>query len=266
MKITMLGTGSALATECYNTCFILSDNGKNFLVDAGGGNTILRNINHAGFTFSEIHDVFISHSHIDHILGAIWVIRIAAQRMNSGKFPGDMNIYSHDEVIPLLDEICRKLLLPYQYDYVHKRIHLITVSRNETRNIIGHDVKFFDINSARTKQFGFIMDYDRGKKLAFCGDEPCHESSLDYVRGCEWLMHESFCLYSEAEIFEPYEKHHSTVKDACITAQKLGVKNLLLYHTEDSDLAHRKERYTAEGRQYYSGNLFVPDDFETITL
>ncbi len=79
-------------------------------------------------------------------------------------------------------------------------------------------------------------------------------------------MHEAFCLCSDAEIFDPYEKHHSTVKDACITAQRLGVKNLLLYHTEDSDLPHRKERYTAEGRQYYSGNLFVPDDFETIIL
>ena len=266
MKITMLGTGSALATECYNTCFILSDKGKNFLVDAGGGNTILHNINHAGFTLSEIHDVFISHSHIDHLLGAIWVIRIAAQQMNAGKISGEMYIYSHDEVIALLDEISGKLLLPYQYDYVHKRIHLITVSKNETRKIIGHDIKFFDINSARTKQFGFIMDYDNGKKLAFCGDEPCHESSYDYVRGCDWLCHEAFCLHSEAEIFKPYEKHHSTVKDACITAQRLGVKNLLLYHTEDSDLAHRKERYTAEGRQYYSGKIFVPNDFDIIEI
>lgn len=266
MNITMLGTGNALATECYNTCFILSDNGKNFLVDTGGGNGILHRIKHAGFTLPDIHDVFISHSHIDHILGLIWIIRIAAQKMNRGEFPGDINIYSHDEVIPLADEISRKFLLPYQYDFVGKRIHLITVSKNETRKIIGHDVKFFDINSERTKQFGFIMDYDGGKNLAFCGDEPCQESNYDYVRGCDWLLHEAFCLRSEADIFSPYEKHHSTVKDACITAQKLGVKNLLLYHTEDSNLAQRKERYTAEGRQYYSGNIFVPYDFETITL
>ena len=25
MKLTMLGTGNALVTECYNTCFVLSD-------------------------------------------------------------------------------------------------------------------------------------------------------------------------------------------------------------------------------------------------
>ncbi len=263
MNITMLGTGNALSTECYNTCFVISDSGRNFLIDTGGGNGILHQLRHSGFSLNDIHDVFISHSHIDHILGVIWVIRISAQQMNKGSFSGDINIYSHDEVIPLVDELARKLLLPYQYDFVGQRIHLYTVSSNETRNIIGHEVRFFDINSSRTKQFGFVMDCGR---LVFCGDEPCHNECESYVSGCEWLMHEAFCLYSEAEKFAPYEKHHSTVKDACELAQRLGVKNIILYHTEDSDLAHRKERYTAEGRKYFGGNIFVPDDLENIAL
>ena len=41
MKITMLGTGNAMVTECYNTCFVLSEQQQDlqyFLVDAGGGN------------------------------------------------------------------------------------------------------------------------------------------------------------------------------------------------------------------------------------
>ena len=42
MKLTMLGTGNALVTECYNTCFLIEDNGQVFMVDGGGGNTILR--------------------------------------------------------------------------------------------------------------------------------------------------------------------------------------------------------------------------------
>lgn len=266
MKITMLGTGNALATECCNTCFVLSDNGQNFLIDTSGGNIILHQLKHAGFGLSDIHSVFISHSHIDHMLGVIWVIRITAQLMNMGLFHGDMTIYSHDEVIPLLDEISRKFLLPYQYDFIGKRIYFEAVSNNDTRQIIGHEVMFFDIHSSFTKQFGFVMDYGGGKRLAFCGDEPCHKECESYVEGCEWMMHETFCLYSEAEIYSPYEKNHSTVKDACQAAQRLGVRNVLLYHTEDSDLQHRKERYTAEGRQYYSGNIFVPDDLETITL
>ena len=261
----MLGTGNALVTECYNTCFILSDRGRNLLVDTGGGNTILSRIKHAGFSLDKIHDVFISHSHIDHLLGLIWVIRISAQMMNKSTFNGDINIYSHDDVIPLIDDLAGKLLLPYQYSFIGKRIHLITVSHNDTAKIIGHEVRFFDINSPRTKQFGFVMSFD-GKRLVFCGDEPCRQSSRPYAENCDWLTHEAFCLYSEAERFRPYEKNHSTVKDACETAQSLNAKNLILYHTEDSDLPHRKERYTSEAKQYFNGNIFVPDDLETIDL
>ena len=42
MKLTILGTGNATVTECYNTCFALSEEGKHFLVDCGGGNRILK--------------------------------------------------------------------------------------------------------------------------------------------------------------------------------------------------------------------------------
>ena len=63
-------------------------------------------------------------------------------------------------------------------------------------------------------------------------------------------MHEAFCLYSQADIFDPYEKHHSTVKDAGELAEKLGVQNLLLYHTEDWNLPRRKELYMNEGIHY----------------
>lgn len=42
MRLTMLGTGHATVTKCYNTCFTLSEGEEYFLVDAGGGNWILR--------------------------------------------------------------------------------------------------------------------------------------------------------------------------------------------------------------------------------
>ena len=73
-------------------------------------------------------------------------------------------------------------------------------------------------------------------------------------------------LFSQADKFKPYEKHHSTVKDACELAQKLEAENLILYHTEDKNISRRKELYTEEGRQYYKGNLWIPDDLETYKL
>ena len=42
----MLGTGNALVTECYNTCFVLEENEKYFMVDGGGGSAILHQLKH----------------------------------------------------------------------------------------------------------------------------------------------------------------------------------------------------------------------------
>ena len=47
-RLTMLGTGSALVTRCYNTCFTLHTPEAMLLVDAGGGNGILAQLEKAG--------------------------------------------------------------------------------------------------------------------------------------------------------------------------------------------------------------------------
>lgn len=53
--------------------------------------------------------------------------------------------------------------------------------------------------------------------------------------------------------------------DRCQPLKK-HVKNLLLYHTEDRNLADRKRLYTAEGSEYYSGKLWIPDDLDVIEI
>lgn len=89
MKLTMLGTGNALVTECYNTCFLLEDNGQLFLVDGGGGNTVLHQIRHAGYDWMDIRHIFVTHKHIDHLLGIIWMVRMICQFMDHGEYKGD---------------------------------------------------------------------------------------------------------------------------------------------------------------------------------
>ena len=58
----------------------------------------------------------------------------------------------------------------------------------------------------------------------------------------------------------------TTLASRCIAVAELHVKNLVLYHTEDSTLETRKKRYTAEADTAFSGHVFVPDDLERIVL
>ena len=124
MKLTILGTGNALVTECYNTCFALQDGDEVFLVDGGGGSTILTRLKQAGIDIGNIHTIFVTHKHIDHILGIIWMIRIIGQKMNGGKYDGNVIIYAHDEVKALLYEMAEKLLQPKEVRLIGDRIIL----------------------------------------------------------------------------------------------------------------------------------------------
>lgn len=175
-------------------------------------------------------------------------------------------IYSHKEVLDLIRDMAKNLLRKKESDFIDIRLHLVEVADGENLDIIGHKTTFFDIKSTKAKQFGFCTDIGNGKNLTCCGDEPLTEECKKYAMDSDWLMHEAFCLYSEIDIFDPYEKHHSTVKESCELAQDLNVKNLILYHTEDKNIKNRKALYKEEGSNYYKGNLYIPDDLETIYL
>ena len=88
MKLIILGTGNAMVTRCYNTCFALQQ-GEDFqLVDADGGNGILRQLEQAKLSVSHLHHLFLTHAHTDHLLGVVWVVRAVAEAINKGKYDG----------------------------------------------------------------------------------------------------------------------------------------------------------------------------------
>lgn len=266
MKLTMLGTGNALVTQCYNTCFVLNEDNQYFLVDGGGGNTILQQLQKAQINWMDIKDIFVTHKHIDHLLGIIWMIRMIAQYMNQGHYDGEVRIYAHCELIETIIEITKLVLNKKQVQMINNRIYMICIEDGQTLSIIGHDVTFFDIHSTKDKQFGFSMKIDSHHKLTCCGDEPYNADNQSYVENSTWLLHEAFCLHSQANIFHPYEKHHSTVKDACQLAQSLNIQNLVLYHTEDHNIHNRRELYLQEGKHYFHGNIWIPDDLDSIDI
>ena len=123
MKLTMLGTGNALVTKIYNTCFVLEDNHQYFMVDAGGGNQILTQLKKAGYDWKDMKHIFLTHKHIDHLLGMVWMMRMITQFMNAGKYEGDAYIYGHDEVIHILKDMADTLLVPKQSALIGKRLH-----------------------------------------------------------------------------------------------------------------------------------------------
>lgn len=265
-RLTMLGTGCAMVTKCYNTCFALFDGNEYFLVDAGGGNTILANLEKSQIPISSIHNVFISHRHNDHITGIIWIIRAVAQKIIDGKYNGNLTIYCHEENVEAIKTISYLLLEKKFTKYIGDRIGFKNIYDGCRESVLHWNIEFFDIHSTKQLQFGFTTNLSNNKKLTFLGDEPYREELHKYAVNSDYLLHEAYCLYSQRESFKPYEKHHATVKDACQNAENLNVKTIILYHTEDKNILERKRLYTEEGKEVFKGNVIVPEDLEVIEL
>ncbi len=265
-RLIMLGTGNAMATKCWNTCFVLQGDGGPFLVDAGGGNGIFTQLEKAGIDCGNIHHMFVTHTHTDHVLGTIWVVRKIASLMLKGTYAGDFFIHCHDGVAEAIQTICGLTLPGDHLAFLGPRIHLRVVAAGESLDAAGLGLTFFDIGSTKAKQFGFKAVLPDGQTVVCLGDEPYNAATEPYVAGCDWLLCEAFCLYADRDVFKPYEKHHSTALDAGRLAEDLGVKSLVLYHTEDTDLTGRKARYAAEAKTVFGGNVFVPDDLDVLAL
>ena len=295
-QITMLGTGNATVSQIYNTCFVLQTSSTLMLVDAGGGNGILSQLRKVNVLISDIHHLFVTHAHTDHVLGVIWVIRMVAQCKG---YEGLLHVYGSDKVMKVIKTIIDMILAKKQLAKVAERVVFHQLEDGDCFEVGDMKLECFDIQSTKEKQFGFraelpgtsednvsedktASDYASEDKaasdkaasdnhakplvLACLGDEPYNELNRRYIEGADWMMCEAFCLYADRDTFKPYEKCHSTALDAGKLAEELGVKNLILYHTEEKTLATRKENYTREAAENFKGRIFVPDDLEVIEL
>lgn len=264
-RLIVLGTGAAIITKYYNTCFVLDDGEQYFLVDGGGGG-VMRQFELAGLDWNRLHHVFLSHAHTDHILGMVWAVRRVGHMMTLNQYEGELRVYGNIQVLEDLRAICKITLSGSIQKLFDQRIHFVPVQNGQQMEVLQYQLTFFDILSNKHLQYAFAAQLRDGQRLAFMGDEPCNERNEHYARNCDWMLAEAYCLERDREIFHPERMNHNTVQDTCMLAQRLGVKNLVVWHTEDRTFGEKRPLYTAEGMQYYKGNLHIPLDLDVLEL
>lgn len=98
-KIIVLGTGSGITINCYSLSALLENNEGNYLlIDTGSGNQILNHLKMKNIDINRIHDIFISHKHIDHLWGIIPLLRYIMQQYSKHNYSGILNIYCAEEI------------------------------------------------------------------------------------------------------------------------------------------------------------------------
>ena len=267
MKLIVLGTGAAMVEELFNTCFVLdnSDKGK-MLVDTGGGNQILSRFKKANIKLEEIHDIFMTHKHTDHILGILWVIRKVEGLISQNKYEGNLTIYCHQDLERVIRGLCELTLKKRFIELLDDRIILKVLNDRECVNVIGSKLTALDIKAKSDTQYGFKLEWENNKSLLFSGDEPLSEDLYDITLNSDYLCHEAFCLDTDSDKYTPYKFNHDTAKSAAEKAEKLNVKNLILWHTREEYGIDRQKSFSEEAKKYFRGNIMVPNDLDIINL
>ena len=148
----MLGTGNATVTQCYNTCFALQTDTTLLLVDGGGGNGVLAQLKRAGIAIADIHHLFVTHAHTDHILGVIWLIRMVAQCKG---YEGRLHVYGNDKVQLVIRTIINMILAKKQLAKVAERVVFHELHDGDKFEVGDIGMQCFDIHSTKEKQYGF---------------------------------------------------------------------------------------------------------------
>lgn len=99
----------------------------------------------------DIRHIFVTHKHLDHIIGVLWMVRMICQFMNHGEYKGEAYIYSHVEMLDLLREMAKKLLSEKDSRYIDDRLHFVEISDGRKMDLIGCETLFFDIHSSKAK-------------------------------------------------------------------------------------------------------------------
>lgn len=264
-KVLMLGTGNGGTVDLYNTCFVIQGSRGNFLVDTGGSIEIIKRLKQVNIKLGDIKNIFISHSHTDHILGLIWMFKKMSIMAMHGEIKEKINIYCNDVVYEAIKGVSSYLLPKVLLDSIIDITNFIILNDGDKYTINDHEYEFFDIRAKGTKQFGFTCNLDE-KRFIFLGDETLNPILNERIKGADYVMHEAFCLDSEENIFHAYEKNHSTALSTAKVMNDLKVKNLILYHTEETHGNDRKKIYTEEAQSVFDGNIIVPNDMEIIII
>lgn len=252
----MLGTGHAMTTKCFNTCFVYENEVGKMLVDTGGGQQLVGQLRKAGVQANDIDCLFMTHRHTDHLLGLPWLMRMRMRHLAEKP----LEIIAHSELCCVARELLH-MLFPESEKELEQGLVFHEVTDGETVEACGRRMLCYDTRNERCRQFGFSMTLGNGKKFVYNGDVPYDERNYIHMANADYLMHEAFCLEKNWN-----NKGHTCAALTAKYAAQLKAKTLIIVHCDDVDYENRRESYTQEAANHFEGPIFVPYDLETVDL
>jgi ribonuclease BN (tRNA processing enzyme) len=241
-KLTFLGTsGSVLTKERMCAGILFEDK----LMDVGFG--VLTTLIRSGRKLDSINDVYISHTHSDHIgdfTGLVW-----AMAMDGRTKP--LRVVSSSSTAAALERILDLQSTPYAW------------VKFDIKFVRPEDVSIESVTTIHDPEnLAYRFQTDRGD-LVYIGDTAKSEKISDFAKGCDLLIHDSTYLDGQESIAAVTQ--HSTARDAANTAKLARARRLVLTHISPGNEGAEK-RYLAEASTVFDGRIVVARDHQALTV
>lgn len=273
MDIILLGTGSPIPHPSRGgPATMVKTSDAVILVDAGRG--VLQRVIGAGVFPPMISAVFLTHLHSDHITDLNDVIT-TAWVMNPN--PSVLRVYGPPRTQEVVDGILAMLRPDIEYRLAHHDDLTWTPDVSVVEVRPGDE---FTVGSARVTvaetahkpvepTVAFRID-DAGKSAVLGGDGvPC--DGLDRLcRGADayvqTVIRDDIVKMIPNKRIQDILDYHSTVEQAAQTAQRAGVKKLVLTHYVPNLEPGTEDQWRALASPHFSGEVILGDDLTTVSL
>lgn len=261
MKIIPLGVGGAFTERFFHNNYIFQLGEWNLLVDAGA--TLRYSLSNAGFSPTDIHHIFITHFHSDHVAGLEELLQRCYFRMENGRHtPHKPTLIMLESQKKLFDSVLTSGLYNQHLaleDYCH--IHYVPnvsegIYETEIGSYIIEMIDTTDLHTLGMHSFAFkIYDISNQANLLFTSDINHLEKSG--VR--EKIDHQTIAIFQD--FF--YEKNpvHADFDQILSYYSEADYKKIYLMHYPDRT-ENWIEQIQAKGMRIVE--QAVPIDFNVV--
>lgn len=223
IKVTLLGTGSpAPVMNRFGPSILVEAGGQKFLFDVGRG--ALQRLTQLKVPWREVHGVFFTHLHSDHVVGfpdawlTGWLTTGRDVLLQVWGPHGTMRMMSHLEQAYEFDIAIR--ISDDRASASGVRI----VARDVVQGVVyeqhGVKVTAFDVDHAPVEPaLGYRIDY-AGRSVVLSGDTRFSENLIKYAEGVDLLVHEVTAPQTfvragvRPELAKSIAAHHTTAEQA----------------------------------------------------
>jgi ribonuclease BN (tRNA processing enzyme) len=241
MRLTFLGTGSAIPSERVQSGLLLDDDA--LLFDCGSG--VLHNLDRSSVAPDDVPAVFFTHAHVDHVNDLLPLVK--ADWLLGRE---ELEIYGpvgiHDTIRGLFDV----------YDYMQGKvsIEIFEIEPGATFEAHGHRFETLATEHSITS-----MAYRVDDAFVYSGDTEAMDEMASFASGCDTVIHE--CSFPDSiEV-----GNHTKPSGLADAMEDCDARVLYITHLYPHTRGHEREMVETIATGF-AGDVRLAEDMKTITV